>query len=136
MCAQQAHALCGTRMRNSIVGMDSRGLMLVFVLVVSMVGLSEGWLRPSRRLSGFGGVRALCVLMDKGGNENGPGAGMVDAASRSRGETSLRNLKKAPGQDLPEIMKSWNEMQGLSERSLLDSSGSITEKSEEALKLA
>ena len=51
---------------------------------------------------------------------------------------NLRNLKKAPGQDLPEIMKSWNEMQGLSERGLLEPlrSSSNVDRSEEALTLA
>ena len=48
----------------------------------------------------------------------------------------VKNLKKAPGQDLPEVLRSWNELQGLSERELLSNKLPSLERNEDALALA
>ena len=52
------------------------------------------------------------------------------------GNSKVMNLKKAPGQDLPEVLKSWNELQGLSERELLSNDDPSFQRSQESLGLA
>lgn len=59
-------------------------------------------------------------------------------AGSSSSNPSPRNLKTAPGQNLPELLKNWNELKGLSEKELLPVFGSVsdTERDPRALGLA
>lgn len=50
--------------------------------------------------------------------------------------SKVKNLKKAPGQDLPEVLKSWNELQGLSEREMLANDDPSFKRNKDALGLA
>jgi hypothetical protein len=60
----------------------------------------------------------------------------VHMVTGAGGAGKVKNLKKAPGQDLPEVLKSWNELQGLSEREMLANDDPSFQRDSEALKLA
>lgn len=142
--------------------------LLVQLLVVTLIALAEGWIGPNSRLQRHfkTAVRVSTDKgSDQQVNTNAQnsnkyliepveGFATAQSGSSSRGEVEnsdsdstqelsqkqrkQRNLKKAPGQDLPYIMKNWNEMQGLSERNLLEPSRGpgFEGRSEEALTLA
>ena len=59
------------------------------------------------------------------------------APGATTGKTaSPRNLKTAPGQNLPELLNTWNELKGLSERDLLPVFGSVADSDREDRSLA
>jgi len=66
------------------------------------------------------------------------GVGVRSAVSSSNKTPSPRNLKTAPGQQLPELLKNWNELKGLSEKEFLPTVGSVSdmERDPRALGLA
>jgi len=72
-----------------------------------------------------------------GGNSN-----MVMQASVSSSPTPTssssqpKNLKTAPGQTLPELLNTWNELKGLSEKELLTSYSSVVDSDRKARALA
>ena len=59
-------------------------------------------------------------------------------ASSTGRNPNPRNLKTAPGQKLPELLKNWNELKGLSEKEFLPVVGAVSdlERSPRAMKLA
>ena len=62
--------------------------------------------------------------------------GTTSNSNSNSNSKKVKNLKKAPGQDLPEVLRSWNELQGLSERELLSNKLPSLERNEDALALA
>ena len=69
-------------------------------------------------------------------NQVGDSGNEFNSDSSMGGNAKVKNLKKAPGQDLPEVLKSWNELQGLSEREMLANDDPSFKRSQEALGLA
>lgn len=49
---------------------------------------------------------------------------------------SPKNLKTAPGQTMPELLKSWNDLKGLSEKELLPMFNTVTDVEREGRSLS